>query len=49
MNCSAHGKLTMEVKNVQEKEKIVSDINGSYTGRPKDGRYEVPVQDADDL
>lgn len=27
---------------------IVTDPNGMYTGRPKD-RYEVPVQDADDL
>jgi len=27
--------------------KIVTDPNGSYTGRPKDG--EKPVQDADDL
>ena len=25
-----------------------SDINGSYTGRPKNKR-EIPVQDADDL
>ena len=27
---------------------IVTDPNGSYTGRPKDP-YERPVQDADDL
>ena len=27
--------------------KISVDVNGSYTGRPKDG--EKPVQDADDL
>ena len=27
---------------------IVTDPNGSYTGRPKDP-YEKPVQDADDL
>lgn len=33
----------------KNKEKIISDPNGSYTGRPKDDRYEVPVQDADDL
>ena len=25
-----------------------TDVNGSYTGRPKDKR-EIPVQDADDL
>ncbi len=25
-----------------------TDVNGSYTGRPKN-RYERPVQDADDL
>lgn len=25
-----------------------TDVNGSYTGRPKDKR-EMPVQDADDL
>lgn len=29
-------------------EKIVTDPNGSYTGRPMD-REEVPTQDADDL
>lgn len=28
--------------------RIISDPNGSYTGRPQD-RYEIPVQDADDL
>jgi hypothetical protein len=28
-------------------EKITSDINGSYTGRPLNGKH--PVQDADDL
>jgi hypothetical protein len=27
---------------------IVTDPNGSYTGRPKDP-YEIPIQDADDL
>ena len=32
---------------VKEK-KIVTDPNGSYTGRPSD-RSETPVQDADDL
>ena len=31
-----------------KKEKIITDPNGSYTGRPKDP-YEKPVQDADDL
>ncbi len=31
-----------------KKEKIVTDPNGSYTGRPLDIR-EQPVQDADDL
>ncbi len=32
----------------EKKEKIVSDPNGSYTGRPVD-RSEKPIQDADDL
>ncbi len=31
-----------------KKEKIISDPNGSYTGRTADP-YEKPVQDADDL
>lgn len=31
-----------------KKERIETDPNGSYTGRPKDP-YEKPVQDADDL
>lgn len=31
-----------------KEEKIISDPNGSYTGRPLD-REEKPVQDADDL
>lgn len=26
---------------------IISDINGSYTGRPLNGKH--PIQDADDL
>ena len=30
------------------KKKIITDPNGSYTGRPSD-RSETPVQDADDL
>lgn len=33
---------------MKEKEKIVTDPNGSYTGRPQNP-YEKPVQDADDL
>lgn len=28
--------------------KIVTDPQGSYTGRPEE-KYEVPVQDVDDL
>lgn len=28
--------------------RIVSDPNGSYTGRPQE-KYEKPIQDADDL
>ena len=32
----------------EKKEKIISDPNGSYTGRPMD-RNEKPIQDADDL
>ena len=35
---------TMEKK----EEKIVTDPNGSYTGRPRDPE-EKPIQDADDL
>lgn len=31
-----------------KKEKIVTDPNGSYTGRPID-QNEMPIQDADDL
>ena len=31
-----------------KKERIVTDPNGSYTGRPKD-IHEKPIQDADDL
>lgn len=31
-----------------KKGKIISDPNGSYTGRPADP-YEKPIQDADDL
>ncbi len=30
------------------KEKIITDPNGSYTGRPQDP-MEKPIQDADDL
>ena len=30
------------------KKKIITDPNGSYTGRPHDPK-EIPVQDADDL
>lgn len=36
------------VPHPEKEEKIVSDPNGMYTGRPKE-RYEKPVQDADDL
>ncbi len=32
----------------KQQEKIISDPNGSYTGRPRD-RMEKPIQDADDL
>ena len=32
----------------EKRENIVTDPNGSYTGRPVDPR-ERPVQDADDL
>ena len=37
----------MQVKK-EKREKIVSDPNGSYTGRPVDPE-DRPVQDADDL
>ena len=32
----------------ESKKKIITDPNGSYTGKPKNPE-EVPVQDADDL
>ena len=32
----------------KSKEKIISDPNGSYTGRPADPK-DKPIQDADDL
>ncbi len=32
-----------------KEEKIITDPFGSYTGRPKNGPYEKPIQDADDL
>ncbi len=32
----------------EKKEKIITDPNGSYTGRPMDPN-ERPIQDADDL
>ena len=32
----------------EKQERIISDPNGSYTGRPVD-RNEKPIQDADDL
>ncbi len=39
----------MQKENVSYKDKkIISDPNGSYTGRPQN-RDEMPVQDADDL
>ncbi len=42
--------LTEEIINKFEPDKkndFPSDINGSYTGNPKNG--EMPIQDADDL
>lgn len=32
----------------KKEEKIITDPNGSYTGRPRDPE-EKPIQDADDL
>ena len=40
-------KPTQKALNVYENPSN-TDVNGSYTGRPKD-KKEVPVQDADDL
>lgn len=37
----------MKREGKKEREIIITDPNGSYTGRPIDG--ETPVQDADDL
>lgn len=39
------GGVTMKEK---KEEKIITDPNGSYTGRPRDPE-EKPIQDADDL
>lgn len=39
---------TKRALDVVDNEPSATDVNGSYTGRPKDKR-EVPVQDADDL
>ena len=33
---------------MKKEEKIITDPNGSYTGRPKDSN-DRPIQDADDL
>lgn len=38
----------MTKKNDKKQTKIVTDPNGSYTGRPQDPN-ERPIQDADDL
>lgn len=40
--------LRREVRNMDKKKKIITDPQGSYTGRNQDP-YEQPVQDADDL
>lgn len=40
-------KKALETVENYNSEKIKSDVNGSYTGRPLDD--EKPVQDADDL
>ena len=45
-------KSKKQKKNVKfkgKKEKIISDVNGSYTGVPTDPMDVRPVQDADDL
>lgn len=42
------GVRVVECKQKHEKEKIVTDPLGSYTGNPVD-KGEKPVQDADDL
>ena len=36
------------MKNNKKKKKIITDPQGSYTGKPADNR-EKPVQDVDDL
>ena len=43
MDLFASGEKAIDVDN-----KIITDPQGSYTGRPADP-YEIPVQDADDL
>ncbi len=42
-------KQKKKVKLKGQKEKIISDVNGSYTGVPTDPMDIRPVQDADDL
>lgn len=41
-------KKTVKKLNGRQEGPIVTDPQGSYTGRPEE-RYEVPVQDVDDL
>ncbi len=43
----AHGTVHFPGKSEVGKSEVVTDPNGSYTGRPVDGG--VPVQDVDDL
>ena len=42
-------KTKKNVKFKGQKEKIISDVDGSYTGVPTDPMDLHPVQDADDL
>ncbi len=42
------GAPTQKARSIITFDALETDPNGSYTGRPEN-RYEVPVQDADDL
>ncbi len=48
-----NGKKVIDLTSYISKDMIQSDVNGSYTGTTADtyyhDKYEVPVQDADDL
>lgn len=42
-------KATKDENKVSEKDRINTDPFGSYTGVDTENKYEIPVQDVDDL